>query len=127
MPKSYKQILPENSMSSVESFEYLLITFSSRIMIPSIQLDLRRIGCLKIMLMFCNNQVSSLNLNPIGNLWRFLKIRIRKRVPATINNLKTIYQEEWYKIPTYYCNKLIENYRKKLVAIEVNKGYPTMY
>ena len=44
----------------------------------------------------------SLDLNPIENLWQFLKIQ---RAPANINNLKAICQEEWYKIPT--------NYRKK--------------
>ena len=45
------------------------------------------------------------DLNPIGNLWQFLKIQIRKRASANINNLKTC-QEEWYKIPTNYCKKL---------------------
>ena len=39
----YKQILQENLMSYVESLERLLITFSSRIMIPSNQLNLRRV------------------------------------------------------------------------------------
>ena len=51
------------------------------------------------------------------NLWRFLKIQIRKRAPANINYPKTICQEEWYKIPTNYCKKLIENNRKRLVAV----------
>ena len=54
----------------------------------------------------------SLDLNPIGNLRRFLKIQIRKRA-ANINYLKTICQEEWYKIPTNNCKKLTENYRKR--------------
>ena len=67
------------------------------------------------------------DLNPIENLWRFLKIQIKKRAPSNINKLKTIYQEEWSKIPTYYCKKLIENYRKRLVAAEVNKVYYTNY
>ena len=60
------------------------------------------------------------NLNPIENLWRFLKIQIRTRAPASIKNLKTIYQEEWYKITSNYCKKLIENNRKGLVGVEVN-------
>ena len=64
------------------------------------------------------------DLNPIGNVWRFLKIQIPKRAPANINNLKTICQEEWYKIPNF-CKKLIENNKKRLVAAEVNKGYST--
>ena len=40
--QKYKQIL-------LRILSYLLITFSNRIMIPSIQLNLRRNGCLKIM------------------------------------------------------------------------------
>ena len=66
-------------------------------------------------------------VNPIENLWRYLKIQIRKRAPANINNLKKISQEEWYKIPNNYCKKLIENNRKSLVAVKVNKGYSTKY
>ena len=50
----------------------------------------------------------SLDLNPIGNLRRFLKIQIWKRAPGNTNNLKTICQEEKYKIPTNNCfNSLI--------------------
>ena len=69
----------------------------------------------------------SLDLNPIGNLWRFLRIQIRKRASANINNRKTICLGEWYKIPRNSCKKLIENYRKRLVAVKVNKGYSTKY
>ena len=61
--------------------------------------------------------------NPIDDLWRFLKIQIRKRAPANINNLKTICQEEWYKIPINRCKKLI-NHKKRLVVVEVTKVYP---
>ena len=54
-----------------------------------------------------------LDLNPIENLQRFLKIQIQKRLPANINYLKTICQDEWCKIPTNYCKKVTENYRKR--------------
>ena len=67
------------------------------------------------------------DLNPIEKLGQFLKIQTRKRAPANINNLKTICQEEWYKIPINYCKKFIENYRKRLVAVEMNKGDSTKY
>ena len=53
---------------------YLLITFSSRIMVPSIQLNLPRSSCLKIMLMFCNGQVSPriwIQLGTCGDFWKF--------------------------------------------------------
>ena len=72
----------------------------------------------------CSSQ--SLDFNPIEN-WRFLKFQIRKRALANINNLKTICQEEWYKIPINYCKKLIKNFRKRLMAVEVNKEYSTKY
>ena len=67
------------------------------------------------------------DLNPIENLCRFLKIPIRKRAPASINNLKTIYQEEWYKINTNYYKKLIKNNYQRLVDVEVNKAYSKKY
>ena len=47
-----------------------------------------------------------IQLETCGNFW---KLKSDKWAPANINNLKTIYQEEWYKIPTNYCKKLIEN------------------
>ena len=52
---------------------YLLISFSSRIMIPSTQLNLQRSGCLKIMLIFCNSQVSPQIWIQLGtcNFWKF--------------------------------------------------------
>ena len=125
--QKYKHILQENLMSSVESLE-----------LPSDYIfqqdnDPKHIAkstkkCLS------ENNVNVLqwpsqspDLDPIGNLWRFMKIQIRKRAPANINDLKTICREEWYKIPTNYCKKLIENCRKRLVAVEVNKGYSTKY
>ena len=69
----------------------------------------------------------SSDFNPIRNLWRFLKIQIRKRAPVNINNLKTICLEELYKMPIDYYKKLIENYKKSLMNVEVNKGYSTKY
>ena len=124
--KKYRQILQENLMSSVEGLE-----------LPSDYIfqqdnDLRHTTKSKKWLSENNVNVlhwpsQSLDLNPIENLWRLLKIHIRKRAPANINNLKTICQEEWYKIPTNHCKKLIENYRKRLVAVEVNKEDSTKY
>ena len=125
--QKYKQVLPENLMSSVESLQ-----------LPSdyiFQLDNDPERTAKSTKKWLSeNDVNVLqwlsqspNLNPIGNLWRFLKIQIWKRAPANINNLKTICHEEWYKIPTNYCKKLIENHRKRFVAVEGNKSYSTKY
>ena len=84
MPKSVNRSWKRIWCLLFRVVSYLLITFSSRIMIPSIQLNLRRSGCLKIMLMFCQYP----DLNPIVNWWQFLKIQFWKRVPTNINNLK---------------------------------------
>ena len=51
----YEEILQEN----LRVLNYLLITFSSRIIIQSIQLNLTRSSYLKIMLIFSNGQVRS--------------------------------------------------------------------
>ena len=52
-----------------------------------------------------------------------MKIQIWESTPANINNMKTICQEEWYKIPTYYGKKLIEINWKKLGDEFINKTY----
>ena len=93
--QKFKQILQENFISSVENLE-----------LPSDYIfqqdnDPKHTGkSMKKWLSENNVNVlqwpsQSPDLNPIGNLWRFLKIQIRKRAPVNINNLKTVCQEEW--------------------------------
>ena len=125
--QKYKQILRENLMSSVESLE-----LPSDYIFQQDNNPKHTAKSTKNWLSENNFNVFQLpsqylDLNPIGNWWRFLKIQIRRRKPVNINNLKTICQEEWYKIPTNYRKKLIENYSKRLLAAEVNKGYSTKY
>ena len=67
------------------------------------------------------------DLNPIGNLWRELKLMIQKKDPWNLINLKRVYQEEWAKIPTDICKNLISQYPKRLEAVIANKGYNTKY
>ncbi|KAK1798620.1 hypothetical protein P4O66_006914 [Electrophorus voltai] len=38
------------------------------------------------------------DLNPIENLWTELKIKVRKRCPKNLDNLKKIWMEEWARI-----------------------------
>ena len=65
------------------------------------------------------------NLNPIEYLWCHLKIQIHLSAPTNLPDLKTICKKEWNKIPTEICKSLIVNYKKRLIAIEVNNGYST--
>ena len=86
--QKYKQILQENLMSSVESLK-----------LPYDYINDPKHTAKSTKEWFSENNVlqwrsQSPDLNLIGNLWRFLKIQIRKIAPANINNLKTIYQEE---------------------------------
>ena len=67
------------------------------------------------------------DLNPIENLWSTLKRRVRSKQPKTLDDLYQYCQEEWEKIPTEYCAKLIENYPKRLTAVKHVHGYATKY
>ncbi|KAF2346557.1 Transposase Tc1-like [Trinorchestia longiramus] len=65
--------------------------------------------------------------NPIENLWREFKLKIQKRGPNNITELKEICHEEWNKITPETCKRLVVNYYKRLEAIINNKGYATKY
>ncbi|KAF2366002.1 Transposase Tc1-like [Trinorchestia longiramus] len=69
----------------------------------------------------------SSDMNPIENLWRELKLKIQKRGPNNITELKEISIEEWNKITPETCKRLVVNYYKRLEAIINNKGYATKY
>ncbi|MGH0145253.1 UNVERIFIED_CONTAM: hypothetical protein FKN15_004921 [Acipenser sinensis] len=57
------------------------------------------------------------DLNPIENLWQYLKIVVHKRRPTNLNNLEQICQEEWAKITPTLCAKLVHTYPKRLKAV----------
>ena len=81
-----------------------------------------------------NNSISvmkwpsqSPDMNPIENLWKILKKRIRDRRPKNLCELKLFAKEEWAQIPVKTCQTHVENYRKRLKALVANKGGPTKY
>ncbi|KAF2353979.1 hypothetical protein FHG87_015265 [Trinorchestia longiramus] len=67
------------------------------------------------------------DMNPIKNVWRELKLKIQKRGPNNITELKVICVEEWNKIMPETCERLVVNYYKRLETIINNKGYATKY
>ncbi len=71
--------------------------------------------------------LESPDLNPIGNLWRELKVRVAKGQPQNLNDLERICKEEWDKIPPEMCANLVANYKKRLTSLIINKGFATKY
>lgn len=68
------------------------------------------------------------DLNPIENLWVFLKKRVAKRQPKNMASLKTAISEEWQKIPTNYdLKKLIGSMKNRLQCVVDAKGFHTKY
>ncbi|KAK6318858.1 hypothetical protein J4Q44_G00100690 [Coregonus suidteri] len=57
-------------------------------------------------------QPPSLDLNPIENLWRELKVHIAQRQPRNLKDLEKVCMEEWAKIPAAMCANLVKTYRK---------------
>ena len=67
------------------------------------------------------------DLNPIEMLWQDLKQAVHARKPTNVTELKQFCMEEWAKIPPRHCERLINNYRKRLVAVIAAKGGVTSY
>ncbi len=59
--------------------------------------------------------------NPIDNLWRELKLCVAQRQPQNLKNLEKTCMEEWAKVPAAVCANLVQNYRKHLTSVTVNK------
>ena len=49
------------------------------------------------------------DLNPIENLWKILRQRVMAKNPTNTEELWLKLQEEWSKIDTNLCKKLIES------------------
>ena len=67
------------------------------------------------------------DLNPIEDLWAELKKRVRARRPTNLTLLHQLCQEEWAKIHSTYCGKLVEGYPKHFFHVKQFKGNATKY
>ena len=67
------------------------------------------------------------DLNPIKHLWAELKKRVRARRPTNLTQLHQLCQEEWDKIHSTYCGKLVEGYPKRLTQVTQFKDNATKY
>uniref|UniRef100_A0A9J7YZD2 Tc1-like transposase DDE domain-containing protein n=1 Tax=Cyprinus carpio carpio TaxID=630221 RepID=A0A9J7YZD2_CYPCA len=67
------------------------------------------------------------DLNPIEHLWRDLKMAVHQRLPSNLTELERICKEEWQRIPKSRCEKLVESFPKRLMAVLDQKGASTKY
>lgn len=68
------------------------------------------------------------DLNPIENLWVYLKKKVAKRQPTNKTALKSAILEEWKNIPSNYdLKKLVHSMKKRLQCVVDAKGGHTKY
>ena len=73
---------------------------------------------------------SSPDFNPIENVWRVIKQRLRNRDcdgPWTLPELEKAVQEEWDALQPHEWNKYIDQMRERLQQGADRKGYQTVY
>lgn len=67
------------------------------------------------------------DLNPIENLWAYLKFRLRNYETKNIDQLWTNVCNEFNNIPNSYITKLYDSVPKRLRLCLYNKGWHTKY
>lgn len=70
---------------------------------------------------------NSPDINPIEDIWRLLKDRIRKRMPKTLKEIEVVAADEWSKITIDEIRSLIESLPRRLEAIIRSRGCSTKY
>ena len=67
------------------------------------------------------------DLNPIEMLWGDLKRAVHARNPSNISQLKEFCIEEWGKLSSDRCQRLVNGYKKRLTEVISAKGGNTSY
>lgn len=72
---------------------------------------------------------SSPDLNPIENVWKILKQRIKRRdtFPSTRDAMVAAVQEEWDKLQPSDFNKYIDEMPERIAQCKQRKGMQTQY
>ncbi len=70
---------------------------------------------------------NSPDLNPIENLWRIVKRKMRDTRPNNADDLKATIKGTWASIPPQQCHKLITSMPRWIEAVIKAKGAPTKY
>jgi hypothetical protein len=67
------------------------------------------------------------DLNPIEHIWIDLKKAVENRNPQSLLDLKKIIPEEWEKLPSSRCAKLISSMKSRCENVITNHGFRTKY
>jgi hypothetical protein len=89
----------------------------------------------KVMTWFLNNGIevmdwppNSPDLNPIENLWRSLKMKLKTDNTKNTQQLQQAISAIWMNdILRLECEKLVESLPRRIAAVLRNRGYPTKY
>lgn len=76
-----------------------------------------------------NRPSASPDFNPIENIWRIMKSRIkaRRKFPGTLKEMRQAVLEEWDKITLEEINKAINSMPERLKEARAKKGLMTSY
>lgn len=67
------------------------------------------------------------DMNPIENLWGYMKPRVAAKRPETIEELKAAIQACWNELTPEICKKYALSFRKRTLALYNAKGKHTKY
>ena len=67
------------------------------------------------------------DLNPIENVWAYLKYTITSLNPKNVDELRKLVVSEWGKIPLKKLQNCIKSMPKRCQAVIANNGYKTKY
>ena len=67
------------------------------------------------------------DLNPIENIWHYVKDRLRKKKITSKENLWEEIKKEWKLVTPSLCKKLVEGIPKRLNSVLLQKGNSTKY
>ncbi len=56
-----------------------------------------------------------------------ITVAVHQRLPSNLTELERICKEEWQRIPKSRCEKLVESFPKRLMAVFNQKGASTKY
>ena len=64
----------------------------------------------------------SLDLNPIEQLWAFIKRKLSEKKHANLKELKENIQELWNSIPSEFTERLVASMPKRVIEVLRAKG-----